>query len=930
MPNAAKFSGPVGLIDFQRTGQPGLLVIEDGKQFRLLTFTNGQFQPAGTPVPAKADGGYNKVLVGDLDNDRYDDAIVLGTNSSHVLKLGAEGKLTDRTLLTGLAQLKAIDGELADLDFTSKLSLVVALPDGQGIRFHRNLGNVMFKDDTTAIGLPTNAFAATQVTVADWNKDDLPDVIASSEASIHLFANQRGGKLTETNAPALISAARHVVIQDLNNDFRPDTASLSGQHLAVAVAGLTNRLIVNLGDGAASHLESVDYDNDGWLDLIALGGAAPRVWRNQGVRGLVDTSGAFGIGANATRRIVAADLDNDCDTDLVLVLADGGLKLFRNDGGNQNRMVKIKAVGNRSNASGLGTRFEFAAGNWRGMRTVRQTPLEVGIGKRNQIDSAFVQWTQLRMNVEAIKGDECRVSFITEIEQKQMTSCPYLYAWDGKTFRFVSDFLAAAPVGLPVAPGKIIAADPEELLWIGNEAMFPAKDGKFVLKLTEELSEMLYLDEVKLVAVDHPVGTEVFSTSKMLPSPPWLPHEFVTLHQRVPLLKATSNTPQGLDRSRLPADLGTSEAAFPLTLALSPAEREQAAAATGSTTTVFTDAAQGSSQQAQNVFPLPGGEGQGEGEGSTQTSLAIDVTERLQAIDNLRVSPEIYGDHLRGWAKTQEIMLDFGSLDHTRPLVLALNGWLRFGGAMANIAASQRDDLPFPFPALAVEIADGKWQPVDVRVGTPAGRTKSIIVDLTGNLPAGAKRLKLTHAFELHWDRIALFEKAGESKTEIARVSPSGTDFQYRGFSEDAKLDWTHPTTPIHDQLQTIPNVPTVPTGWATRFGPVDELVAAKDNAFVLINGGDALTVEFEASELPPKPAGHEREFFLWSVGWDKDTDYYTVLGDQIEPLPWHGMDDQAYGQQLRPRFASDELMKQFTTRWVGPRVPSRRQVAGQ
>ena len=657
----------------------------------------------------------------------------------------------------------------------------------------------------------------------------------------------------------------------------------------MAFGGLTNRLIVKLGDGAASHLESVDYDNDGWLDLIALGGAAPRVWRNQGVRGLVDTSGALGIGANATRRIVAADLDNDCDTDLVLVLADGGLKIFRNDGGNQNRMVKIKAVGNRSNASGIGTRFEFAAGNWRGMRTVRQTPLEVGIGKRNQIDSAFVQWTQLRMNVEAIKGDECRVSFITEIEQKQMTSCPYLYAWDGKTFRFVSDFLAAAPVGLPVAPGKIIAADPEELLWIGSEAMFPAKDGKLVLKLTEELSELLYLDEVKLVAVDHPVGMEVFSTSKMLPSPPWLPHEFVTLHNRVPLVKATSNTPQGLGVSQPTGVVGGV-----------PEKRQSTAAV----------------QDA----------------GATDGALSeiVDVTERLQAIDNLRVSPEIYGDHLRGWAKTQEITLDFGALDHTKPLVLALNGWLRFGGAMANIAASQRDDLPFPFPTLAVETGDGTWQAVDVRVGTPAGRTKSIIVDLTGKLPAGAKRLKLTHAFELHWDRIALFEKAGESRTKIARLSPAATDFQYRGFSEDAKLDWTHPTTPIHDQLQAIPNVPKVPTGWATRFGPVDELVAAKDNAFVLINGGDALTVEFDASELPPKPAGHEREFFLWSVGWDKDTDYYTVLGDQIEPLPWHGMDDQTYGQQPRPGFASDELMKKFTTRWVGPRVPTRREVAGQ
>lgn len=865
LPDASSYNGPVGLIDFQRLGQPGLLVIHHD-QFRLLTFTNGQFQTAGTPVPAKADGGYTKVLVGDLDNDRYEDAIVLGTNSSHVLKLGAEGRITDRTLLTGLNELKAVDGELSDLDFTSKLSLVVALPDGQGVRFHRNLGNVMFRDDTAAIGLPTNAFTVTQVTVADWNKDDLPDVIAVGESATRVFANQRGGQMSETNVPSLSAASRCVVVQDLNNDFRPDTAKLVGQQLALSYGGLTNVVTLELG-GDFQQLETLDYDNDGWLDLLAHGPAGVRVWRNLGARGFVETTSALGLAAQGVKQVFAADLDNDCDTDLIFVLDGGALKFWRNDGGNQNHMVKLKAVGNRSNHSGLGTRFELTAGNWRGMRTVRQTPLEIGIGKHAQIDSAFVQWTQLRMNVEAIQAGECRVAFITEIEQKQMTSCPYLYAWDGTTFRFVSDFLAAAPIGLPVAPGRIIAADPEELLWIGDEMMFPAKDGKFVVKLTEELSEVLYLDEVKLVAVDHPAGTEVFSTSKMLPSPPWLPHEIMTLQNRVPLLKATSNTRQG--------DHGLQS-------------------------------------------------------DRSDQSDSFDVTERLQHIDNMRVSPEIYGDHLRGWAKLQEITLDFGPLDHTKPLVLALNGWLRFGGAMANIAASHRDDLPFPFPTLAVETAEGDWQPVDVRFGTPAGRTKSIIVDLAGKLPAGAKRLKLTHAFELHWDQIALFEQAGEERTQIVRLSPSSTDLQYRGFSEDAPLDWTHPTTPIHDRVAATPLIPKVPSGWATRYGAVDELIAEKDNAFVLINGGDALTVEFDATRLPPTPAGYERQFFLWSVGWDKDADYYTVLGDQLEPWPWHGMDDQQYGRQPRPAFPTDALMKKYTTRWVGPWVPSRREVARQ
>ena len=84
--------------------------------------------------------------------------------------------------------------------------------------------------------------------------------------------------------------------------------------------------------------------------------------------------------------------------------------------------------------------------------------------------------------------------------------------------------------------------------------------------------------------------------------------------------------------------------------------------------------------------------------------------------------------------------LEFGELPADRPLVLALTGWLRFGGGMANIGAALDDQLPFPFPTLAAEMPDGSWAPVKVDVGAPAGKTKTIVVDLAGALPAGARR----------------------------------------------------------------------------------------------------------------------------------------------------------------------------------------------
>jgi hypothetical protein len=98
-------------------------------------------------------------------------------------------------------------------------------------------------------------------------------------------------------------------------------------------------------------------------------------------------------------------------------------------------------------------------------------------------------------------------------------------------------------------------------------------------------------------------------------------------------------------------------------------------------------------------------------------------------------------------------------------------------------------------------------------------------------------------------------------------------------------------------------------------------LIGSRDEALVLMNGGDELTLKFTASSLPPKPVGSVREFFLYADGWDKDSDFHVVAGTQVEPLPFHGMDDQRYGREKRPQFPSDMLHRKYNTRWVEGRV---------
>jgi hypothetical protein len=297
----------------------------------------------------------------------------------------------------------------------------------------------------------------------------------------------------------------------------------------------------------------------------------------------------------------------------------------------------------------------------------------------------------------------------------------------------------------------------------------------------------------------------------------------------------------------------------------------------------------------------------------------LNVTELLRQADNKSVSPvRLRPEPLRGLAEPYAITLDFGLLDVERPLMLGITAWLRFGGALANVAGSLDPELPFPFPTLEVETAPGTFEPVDVVVGTPAGKTKRMLVDLAGKLPRGSRRLRLATAYELHWDQIVLFEKAASPDTRITRLDPDTATLYWRGFSDFEDLPWFRPLTPVFDRVRPQPLWRITPMGWHTRYGDVRELVRHRDNALALLNGGDALTLKFSDDRLPPKPEGHRRTFFLYSSGWDKDSDFHCAKGWLVDPIPWHGMDDQRYGQEPRPVIDGD-WWKSYNTRWVGP-----------
>jgi Tfp pilus assembly protein PilF len=254
-------------------------------------------------------------------------------------------------------------------------------------------------------------------------------------------------------------------------------------------------------------------------------------------------------------------------------------------------------------------------------------------------------------------------------------------------------------------------------------------------------------------------------------------------------------------------------------------------------------------------------------------------------------------------------------------LWLVGQGWVHPTDSSINVALGQGRHSPPSGLSLQVADSRGRFTLVRSGLGFPAGKDKTVLIDLTGLFPeTGPRIVRLGTNLEIFWDRLGWAVARPDVTLSPRRLDVKTADLRFRGFSVTEQKDTSTPERPQY-ALEGVAARWRDLEGFHTRFGDVRELLTAVDDRYVIMNAGDELRLAF--AEVGPPPRGFVRDFVLVGDGWEKDGDYNTVASRTVLPLPTHRSAKYVRGTG---RLEDDPVYKRhradferYHTRYVSP-----------
>lgn len=843
--NTGTETGGACMLDVTGSGQMDVVLLQSGSQaIRVLHHrADGAFEELDTTAAGIAASGHAVACaVGDYDGDALNDLAVALDDKVLLFRNLGKGKFQDVTAEAGLAPRNHSTGiTFVDYDHDGDLDLLLTgepLKPGDAPNvLWRNNGNKTFTEWTDPTGLGGQGKTAASI-LTDFNNDRAVDLAVTGDGPAPiLFVNPREGKYpTQPLYDEKLPATQGIAVLDFNKDGWMDIAvthtDAPGVTLWRNVPTSDNagrrfaRVTLPLHDALRGWgVTPIDIDNDGWVDLAAIvetaSGPQVRIFRNRGDGSFEDVSHALGLDAIkliAPRGIIAADVEADGAPDLIVTQLNAPPVLLRNVGANKNHFARIDLTGYADNKTAIGAKVEiFADGQWQkwelagaaGYQTQAPPQILVGLGKAEGIDLLRILWPTGVLQDE-IDLPRSKVIAMKEADRRG-SSCPVLFAWDGHKYRMVTDVIGAGVVGHWFTPTRRNVPNPGEWIKVPGDQL-ASINGKLSLRFIEPMEEVNYIDQLRLVAVDHPENVEVNPDERFLDDPPFASGRVV--------------------------------------------------------------ASQGAH--------LPVGAWDGEGR---------DVLDVLSQRDHRFASgfaPLPYD----GFANLHFLTLDLGPLDAQSPLKLLMTGYVNYFSATSLYAAWQAGVKPIS-PYVEAQLPDGSWQRIPGEAGFPAGQERTIVVDLTGKLPAGVRRIQLVSNLEIYWDQ-ALIDNAPEAASRATEIPLAHATEHFRGYP--TQIEGASPGDLNYDYDRVSLTGPFQhQRGNYTHFGDVTALVKGIDDRYAIFGSGEELATDFDATRLPKLPAHWKRDYFFYANGYVKDMDWWDASPFTVSQLPFHRMSQYPY-----------------------------------
>ena len=485
---------------------------------------------ARTVLPRSGEG-----VVSDVRHETMRDVIVGTEQGVAVASLELAGlNVMGFTLVDAAAVGLPTEGRVTqvlplDVEADGDLDLLL-LVDG-GVRIYENRGSRNFRDASGDSLLPPAGRTVTAMAACDMDRDVDTDVLLAFADGVGRLENILHGQFVYRDQPEgwdALAGASQLVVAELDGNISWDFVGLRDDGVAAVLTmtapDTTPRplAVEEFLVQDATALAVADFDNSGSEDLLLASGRTSM--------GTLDTFwNPFTPAARRQTQEVklgvigsldAADLDGDGRLE---VIAGGNVGVAVYDSLAPEReeasyaAVRVRGIddvngGGRVNEYAIGTTLELYSIDSYQAQVIRDAQTHFGLGGGTPPYSLRIIFpnglTQTVLDPPAN----------TLIEERQVLkgSCPFLYGWDGQRWQMVTDCLWNAPLGLQVARGKVLPGRRWEYLMLPRSLMQP-KDGGYELRLTEELWEVAYFDQVELLAVDHPASMSVLSNEKVGP-----------------------------------------------------------------------------------------------------------------------------------------------------------------------------------------------------------------------------------------------------------------------------------------------------------------------------------------------------------------------------------------------------------------------------